>query len=378
MTKAMAEKKNELITRAEELVDTAKAEERALTDDEATEIEQIRDQVLSINKSSELEEQIRELDKNSKGDEKKMEEKKTREIQETEAFEAYLRGNLRAELTPAANSGGALIPTTVLDRVFAKVYDISPVLANSTKFNVKGNLAVPVYPSDSANITVAYANEFTDLESTTGKFSAVQLNGFLAGAMTKISRTLINSTEFDIVGFIVDRMAYEIAHWLEGEIFNGTTNKIVGLSGLTNKVTTASTSAIVANELIDLVSKVKDRYQANAAWYMSPATRAALWKLQDGEYRWIFNYDASNGFRPTILGKPVYVSDAINDIAAGKDVIFYGDMSGLATKFSEEASVEVLRERYAPAHAVAVVGWVEADAAVINEQAIAKLTMKAS
>lgn len=378
MTKAMAEKKNELITRAEELVDTAKAEERALTDDEATEIEQIRDQVLSINKSSELEEQIRELDKNSKGDEKKMEEKKTREIQETEAFEAYLRGNLRAELTPAANSGGALIPTTVLDRVFAKVYDISPVLANSTKFNVKGNLAVPVYPSDSANITVAYANEFTDLESTTGKFSAVQLNGFLAGAMTKISRTLINSTEFDIVGFIVDRMAYEIAHWLEGEIFNGTTSKIVGLSGLTNKVTTASTSAIVANELIDLVSKVKDRYQANAAWYMSPATRAALWKLQDGDYRWIFNYDASNGFRPTILGKPVYVSDAINNIAAGKDVIFYGDMSGLATKFSEEASVEVLRERYAPAHAVAVVGWIEADAAVINEQAIAKLTMKAS
>lgn len=378
MTKAMAEKKNELITRAEELVDTAKAEERALTDDEATEIEQIRDQVLSINKSSELEEQIRELDKNSKGDEKKMEEKKTREIQETEAFEAYLRGNLRAELTPAANSGGALIPTTVLDRVFAKVYDISPVLANSTKFNVKGNLAVPVYPSDSANITVAYANEFTDLESTTGKFSAVQLNGFLAGAMTKISRTLINSTEFDIVGFIVDRMAYEIAHWLEGEIFNGTTNKIVGLSALTNKVTTASTSAIVANELIDLVNKVKDRYQANAAWYMSPATRAALWKLQDGDYRWIFNHDASNGFRPTILGKPVYVSDAINNIAAGKDVIFYGDMSGLATKFSEEASVEVLRERYAPAHAVAVVGWVEADAAVINEQAIAKLTMKAS
>lgn len=378
MTKAMAEKKNELITRAEELVDTAKAEERALTDDEATEIEQIRDQVLSINKSSELEDQIRELDKNSKGDEKKMEEKKTREIQETEAFEAYLRGNLRAELTPAANSGGALIPTTVLDRVFAKVYDISPVLANSTKFNVKGNLAVPVYPSDSANITVGYATEFTDLESTTGKFSAVQLNGFLAGAMTKISRTLINSTEFDIVGFIVDRMAYEIAHWLEGEIFNGTSNKIVGLSGLTNKVTTASTSAIVANELIDLVSKVKDRYQANAAWYMSPATRAALWKLQDGDYRWIFNYDASNGFRPTILGKPVYVSDAINNIAAGKDVIFYGDMSGLATKFSEEASVEVLRERYAPAHAVAVVGWIEADAAVINDQAIAKLTMKAS
>jgi hypothetical protein len=53
-------------------------------------------------------------------------------------------------------------------------------------------------------------------------------------------------------------------------------------------------------------------------------------------------------------------------------------MRGLATKFSEEMSIEVLREKYATQHAVGVVGWLEFDAKVEDAQKIAKLVMKAS
>ena len=53
-------------------------------------------------------------------------------------------------------------------------------------------------------------------------------------------------------------------------------------------------------------------------------------------------------------------------------------MRGLATKFSEEINIEVLRERYADEHAIGVIGWLEFDAKVIDEQQIAKLTCKAS
>ena len=57
------------------------------------------------------------------------------------------------------------------------------------------------------------------------------------------------------------------------------------------------------------------------------------------------------------------------------NIIYYGDMRGLATKFNEEINIEVLRERYADEHAVGVVGWFEFDAKVIDEQQIAKLVM---
>ena len=52
-------------------------------------------------------------------------------------------------------------------------------------------------------------------------------------------------------------------------------------------------------------------------------------------------------------------------------------MSGLATKFGEDMSIEVLREKYATQHAVGVVGWVEFDAKVEDAQKIAVLKMHA-
>ena len=111
---------------------------------------------------------------------------------------------------------------------------------------------------------------------------------------------------------------------------------------------------------------------------MSSKTRTALRTLKDGMGRYLLQDDISSPFGTTLLGKPVYVSDNMNDIAAGKVVIYYGDMGGLATKFSEDMSIEVLREKYATQHAVGVVGWLEFDAKVCDQQMIAKLTMKSA
>ena len=63
----------------------------------------------------------------------------------------------------------------------------------------------------------------------------------------------------------------------------------------------------------------------------------------------------------------------MDEIGAGKTPIFYGDISGLATKFVEELEMEVLREKYADQHAVGVVAWMEFDAKVEDAQKIAKL-----
>jgi HK97 family phage major capsid protein len=89
----------------------------------------------------------------------------------------------------------------------------------------------------------------------------------------------------------------------------------------------------------------------------------------------LLNDDISTPFGTTLLGKPVYVSDSMPDIGAGENVIYYGDMHGLATKFNEEINIEVLRERYADEHAIGVIGWFEFDSKVIDEQQIAMLTM---
>ena len=387
--KELREKRNELMDKYEEVLNTAKMETRELTEAEAEELAEIRDNVRKIVATLKADDDFKELeemevkeDKTPTEEEETVEDKqKVIEEQETRAFEAYIRGEINerdGELTPASTSAGAIIPTTIVNYIIKKVYDICPILDRSQKFNVKGTLEVPYYPYDSNNITVAYKSEFSALTSSSGKFATVELKGFLAGALTKISRSLINNAQFDIVGFVVDEMAYQIARFIEGELLNGTENKVAGLSGLTNGITSASTSAITADEIIQLHDSIKDQFQNNAIWIMSPKTRTALRALKSTTGYYLLNDDISSPFGSTLLGKPVYVSDNMPDIGAGKVAIYYGDMKGLATKFSEEINIEVLREKYADEHAIGVIGWLEFDAKVIDEQQIAKLTIKSA
>lgn len=392
MEKALLEKKNDLITRAEAVLNKAKAEKRELTPDEAAELAEIRDDVRKIKETLELKGFFDKEDKpnmEKKPDEvteieveKELKETRAIEKAEHDAFENFLRGKVVHErannLTPAQGSGQALIPTTIAHKIIKKVYDICPILERSSKYNVKGNLEIPYYDESTTAITVAYATEFTSLASNVGAFTKIQLSGYLAGALALVSRSLINNSQFDIVGFVVDEMAYKIARFIEHELLVGTSGSVTGLSTLTNTKTAAATTAVTSNELIELQAQVKDVYQSNAIWIMSPATRTAIRELKDNMNRYLLQDDISLPFGHSLLGKPVYVSDNMPDMAAGARSIYYGDMRGLATKFSEDINIEVLRERYADMHAIGVIGWLEFDSKVEDAQKIAALVMAAS
>lgn len=385
MEKELMEKKNDLITRAEKVLNDAKAEKRELTDAEAQELAEIRDDVRRIMETLKIKKDFAEMeDRKPDGVEKVEVEKEVEEERKCkeerameEAFEGYLRGvvvNNRANNMTFGNNG-AVIPETIANKIIKKVYDICPILEKSSKYNVKGTFDIPYYDESTTSITVAYQTEFSALSSNVGEFTTIQLTGFLAGALVKISRSLINNSKFDIIAFVIDEMAYKIAKFIEGELLNGTADKVTGLSNLTNKLQLASASAITTDDLIDLQAKVKDVYQGNAIWIMSTATRTAIRSLKDEMGRYLLNPDITSEFGYKLLGKDVYVSDNMPEIGAGNTVIYYGDMKGLATKFSEDINIEVLREKYADEHAVGVVGWLEFDSKVEDAQKIARLVM---
>ena len=99
--KAKEEKKNDLITRAEEIVATSKEEKRELTEDEMQELAEIRDDVKKIKAALGLDDDMRELsdaeakpDAEPKEEEEKevVTEEKTQEqraIDEEAMFDAY-------------------------------------------------------------------------------------------------------------------------------------------------------------------------------------------------------------------------------------------------------------------------------------------------
>lgn len=391
MSKQLVEKKNDLITRAEEVLNTAKTETRELTEEEAQELEQIKADIDKIKATLKLEDDFREIaegevkpDAEPKEEEKEMNEERSmeqRELDERAAFDAFIRGtyNERGDYDMVKSANGAIIPASIANQIIKKVYDVAPVLARSNRFNVKGNLTIPYYDESSHAITVAFQTEGTAPDASQGDFTSISLGGFLAGALCKIGKDLIANAQFDVVQFVVNEMGESIARFIEKELLNPSdaTNKVKGMSNLTNGVTAAATNVITTDELVKVRDKVKDVYQQNAIWVMSPATRTALRLLKDNAGHYLLNDDISSPFGTTLMGKPVYVSENMDDIAASKVVVYYGDFKGLATKFAGQIDVQVLRERFADQFCVGVVGTFDFDAKVCDQQKLAKLTMAA-
>lgn len=308
----------------------------------------------------------------------------TREIRddmdmaEVRAFADYIR-TAKVETRDDANmtmtDNGAIIPKTIAAKIIKQVKDISPIYAAATKYNVKGTLSIPYYDETTDHVTVAWATEFTELESHTGKFKTIDLTGFLAGALTKISRSLLNSQDFDLVSFVVNDMAEKVAEFIESEIIKGT--KVGGLSGVTNVTTAAAVDAVTADELIDLKDSIKDRFQSGCMWVMSRKTRTAIRKLKDSDGQYLLNRDITAPFGYTLLGMPIYVSDNMPEMSTSAKAIYYGDFSGLAVKMVEEPNVQILQEHYATQHAIGAVCWLEFDSKVEDAQKLAVLQMGA-
>lgn len=252
-------------------MDAAKAEKRAMTEDEQTRFNEIEIKIKAIDATLEAEARAKGIKEKTIT----VSEDETKEQLEERAFANYIRGIVeqRADANLTSGDNGAVIPTSIANKIIKKVYDICPIYQRATRYNVKGTLNIPYYDESAQTITVAYATEFTELESSSGKFASIELKGYLAGALTKVSKSLVNNSDFDIVDFVINAMAEAISRWLEKELLVGTTEKIAGLSTTKQKVTAASAAAITTDELIDVQEEVPDVYQADAIWIMNKKTR---------------------------------------------------------------------------------------------------------
>jgi len=368
------------------ILDMAKKETRSLTEEENTRFSELEKEIRDLDATINAIQTARELELEApKAEEDAPEQRETRtqEQREYDAFDAYIRGVVETRddpvnMTKAAN--GAVIPASIANKIIEKVVEICPIYHDADRYNVKGTLTIPYYDETTqGDIEMVYANEFEDGLSTSGKFASISLTGFLGRAICDVSKSLINNSQFDVVNFVVNRMALSAAKFLEKELINGTADKIDGLSTLAASVTTADKTKITPDELIELQDSVPDAYQGDAYWIMNRKTRTAIRKLKKADGEYLLNKDMNSRWGYTLLGKDVYTSNNVPELGtASKAVVFYGDMKGLAVKVSEDITIDVLREVKARQHAVEVLGFVEADAKVQNAEMIAKMVTAAS
>ena len=384
--KSLTEQRADLVQQMKDLTSTVEMEQRAFSPEEDQKFDDLDKQVKALDGTIEKLERARDLKLNVISTEKH-EELKQEELEER-AFANYIRRECGAtclevragEQNMTMGNNGAVIPTTIANRIITAVKDICPIYSRATIYNVKGTLKVPVWGKANANhdIAVGYQEEFTDITADSGKFTSIDLSGYLAGALTLIGKSVANNAQVDVVSFIITEMSKAIAEFIEKELLIGTSGKAQGALSTTNIVTAASATAITADELISTLASIKQAYQTNACWIMHPDTFTAFRKLKDGNNRYLLQDDFTGEFPYRLLGKPVFVSDNMPKMEAGKKAVLYGDMTGLSVNMRENVEIQVLLEKYATQHAVGIVSWFEFDAKVTDNQKLVTVSMKAS
>lgn len=372
--KFLIEKRNSIVEEINNMFVQAETEKRALTDDEQALYDAKTKELKALDKTIEAKREARNLtmidDETPKTPEEKREERSTEEL-EARAFENFIREQRTGEMAKGDN--GAVIPQTIANKIIDTVKQVAPIYALTTKFNVKGKLQFPVAKG---SITTGYQEDFKAITSSNVGFTNVELDGYLIGALSKVSVSLINNAQFDIVGYVVNKIAQSISEFLEKELIVGATN----IKGITDKsyegngvkkVTTFKEGVISTDDLIETQGEVKMNVQDGCQWLMNQSTLNEVRKLKDNNGQYILNPDLRTGFGFELLGKHVMISDEMP-----ADTIIYGDWSAMYVNIHEDVNIRPLNEKYADEHAVGFVAWAELDAKLCELNKFTKLVKK--
>ncbi|WP_417017802.1 phage major capsid protein [Anaerotignum sp.] len=368
--KELMEKRNDVLLKMTAIIDKAEEEVRAMSETEQQDYEKYKKELEALNATITAAEERarREAGKNPKTQEEKNEEEEIR------AFEKYCRGETRAL---KLGDNGSIMPRTVVEKIITKVKETCPIFELADLYNINGELVVPYYDETSSAITAAYIEEFSDLVEKSGDLKSYTLKSHIIGALAKVSKKLINNTDFDIVGFVVNQIVKSLREMIEKEALTGESGKIKGIFPNAKNKVTAEDATITGDLLIDVQMSVKEPYQEKAIWIMDRSTLREIRKLKDGDGNYLMIRDFATGGGWMLLNKKVYLSENAQKFAASTKVLAYGDMKGYTLKIGKDIETQILQEKYSSQYAVGIEAFVEADGAITNEEAIAVLEMGA-
>ena len=213
-------------------------------------------------------------------------------------------------------------------------------------------------------------------------FGQTSIGAFKLGTFIKVSDELLNDSVFDLQSYITSEFARRIGHKEEDAFFVGdAAGKPTGIfhttGGAQISVTTAGSTALTVDEVIDLFYSLKSPYRRNAVFVMNDATVKAIRKLKDGQGQYLWQPAMTANTPDSILNRPVYTSAYVPTIAAGAKSIAFGDFGYYWIADRQGRSFKRLNELFATTGQIGFMATQRVDGKLILPEAIKVLQQKA-
>ena len=278
------------------------------------------------------------------------------------------------------SEGGYLVPDE-FERTLIEALEDENIFRRIAKViqSNSGDKKIPIVASKGS---AAWVDEEGSYGESDDEFGQASLGAYKLGTLIKISEELLNDSAFDMESYIAKEFSRRIGAKEEEAFFTGNgTGKPTGILNATGGaqvgVTTTGTTAITADEVIDLYFSLRVPYRKNAVWIMNDATVSAIRKLKDGQGQYLWEPSLVAGTPNKILGCEVITSPYMPTIAAGAKTIAFGDFSYYWIADRQGRIFKRLNELYATTGQVGFIGSQRVDGKLILPEAIKVLKQKA-
>jgi len=188
--------------------------------------------------------------------------------------------------------------------------------------------------------------------------------------LVQVSRELLEDAAVDVAGMLGSMLGERIARITNTHFTTGDNSAkpqgVVPASSST--VTSASATAITADELISLQHSVDPAYREGpqVRWMFKDSTLAAIRKLKTSDLQYIWQPGANLGEPSLLFGKPYTVNQDMDAIASTKKPVLFGDFSKYIIRDVASFRLRRLEELYAGTDQVGFVAFSRHDGRVLD------------
>lgn len=197
--------------------------------------------------------------------------------------------------------------------------------------------------------TAAWIDEEGTYHESDITYDQKTISAHKLGRIIKVSEEFLQDSFMNVADHIREVFGRTFGEKEEEAFVTGNgTDKPEGIleGGQEGKEATA-TDAIEATELIDLYHSLRRPYRARASWLASDDAVKAIRKLKDDNDHFLWQPGLQAGEPDRLLGRPVYISEKMEDLGADNKPVAFGDFSKYWILDRRGITMQRLNELYA-------------------------------
>ena len=262
---------------------------------------------------------------------------------------------LNAQSTGVGSEGGYLVGSSFLDVIDRAVLSFAGLLQSPVTI-VRSNSGEPLHlpETDDTGNSGALIGENQPNSEQDVTFADMILSSYeITSRIVRVSNKLLRDGAMDVGQVIGELLGERIGRKANELLTTGTGagNQPWGLvTASTLGKTTASSTAIVFDEMIDLLYSVDSGYRVKGrtGWMMHSDILGVLRGLKDGNGSYLVQPSLIAGDPERLLGWPIYINDSMSSqLATGNKVVLFGDLSRFYVREVGAIRLMTLKERYA-------------------------------